>query len=319
MATINLMLKLCGYAFKGYDFSVVVTRAGKILEAELDFTQESKNAERCQMEMRKHFGDEVTCPSVRWDYTTSRVMVTDFIHGVKVSDEEGLAKMRIQKSWAMEIYIAAFAYQLFNTGFVHADPHPGNVFVHRNPVTHKPQLVILDHGLYVELSDKKRVKLANLWCAIVERDDERLIEICKSMNVANYNLLASVFLQYPYKNFSTFQATATSGDLELMRYQAREEMHNVTEILDLMPPEYALVLRNLVTVRATNKEVGNPVCRTALLYKYAIRDSTLPFYRVWWSLARLHYQEWMSDLQMAYLKWWRPEMFEVVDDMLKIG
>ena len=319
MATINFMLKLCGYAFKGYDFSSVVTRAEGILEAELDFKQESKNAERCKQEMERHFGADVTCPTVRWEYTTGRVMVTDFIHGVKVSDEEGMARLGISKRWTMHMYIAAFAHQLFSTGFVHADPHPGNVFVHRHPRTNKPQLVILDHGLYVTLDDAKRHKLAQLWSAIVERDDDRLAAIALSMKVTNWVLLAGVFLQFPYKTFAPFQKAATAGDVELMRYQARQEMQNVTEILDSMPPEYALVLRNLVAVRATNKEVGNPVCRTALLYRYAIKESQLPALTVWLAVLRLHWQEWRHETQMALLKWWDPAIYEVVDEMLKIG
>jgi aarF domain-containing kinase len=54
--------------------------------------------------------------------------------------------------------IKAFAEQIFLTGFVHCDPHPGNLFVRRNPLKpSEPQIVILDHGLCIEMGEKFRV------------------------------------------------------------------------------------------------------------------------------------------------------------------
>ena len=54
-----------------------------------------------------------------------------------------------------EKVITTFARQLFHTGFVHADPHPGNIFIRPLPgCTHKAQVVLLDHGLYVNMADR---------------------------------------------------------------------------------------------------------------------------------------------------------------------
>lgn len=64
----------------------------------------------------------------------------------------------------MNHLIRAFAEQIFVSGFIHCDPHPGNVFVRPHPDNHKKhQLVILDFGLSLEISEKFRVEYASFW------------------------------------------------------------------------------------------------------------------------------------------------------------
>ncbi len=50
--------------------------------------------------------------------------------------------------------ISAFAHQLFHTGFVHADPHPGNIFIRPHPTCQGAQVVLLDHGLYMLMEER---------------------------------------------------------------------------------------------------------------------------------------------------------------------
>ena len=49
--------------------------------------------------------------------------------------------------------ISTFAHQLFHTGFVHADPHPGNIFIRPHPKGKGAQVVLLDHGLYMLMEE----------------------------------------------------------------------------------------------------------------------------------------------------------------------
>ncbi len=53
--------------------------------------------------------------------------------------------------------ISTFARQLFYTGFVHADPHPGNIYIRPAPKGGGAQVVLLDHGLYMEMDERYRV------------------------------------------------------------------------------------------------------------------------------------------------------------------
>lgn len=75
-------------------------------------------------------------------------MVSEWIDGFKITDEDKMRKYKFNKKEVMNQLIRAFAEQIFVSGFVHCDPHPGNVFVRPHPSNSKKhQLVILDFGL----------------------------------------------------------------------------------------------------------------------------------------------------------------------------
>lgn len=59
---------------------------------------------------------------------------------------------------------------IFEKGFVHSDPHPGNMFVRRKPNAKSNsdiELVILDHGIYTDLTNETRLSYTKLWRGIL--------------------------------------------------------------------------------------------------------------------------------------------------------
>ena len=71
----------------------------------------------------------------------------------------------------MDKVIRAFSDQIFVTGFVHCDPHPGNIFVRPHPDNNKEfQVVILDHGLCLELSEDFRKNYSTFWRSMFLQD-----------------------------------------------------------------------------------------------------------------------------------------------------
>lgn len=86
-------------------------------------------------------------PQVIWNLSTKRILTTEFIHGTKISDVESLRKQGFSFADIDRKLFDAFAEKILHTGFVHADSHPGNVFV-RKAADGKAELVLLDHGLY---------------------------------------------------------------------------------------------------------------------------------------------------------------------------
>ena len=98
-------------------------------------------------------------------------MVSEWIDGIKITEDEKLKELNFDKKDVMNKLIRAFADQIFVTGFVHCDPHPGNVFVRPHPDNHKNyQLVILDHGLCLELSNDFRKNYSQFWKAMFLQD-----------------------------------------------------------------------------------------------------------------------------------------------------
>jgi aarF domain-containing kinase len=69
-------------------------------------------------------------------------------------------------------------------GYIHGDPHPGNVLCRAHPSGNgKTQVVILDHGLYSELSESSRRAMSNLWLAIATGNASRAVGAAKELKV----------------------------------------------------------------------------------------------------------------------------------------
>ena len=140
----------------------------------MDFEHEAHNLERCAHDLM-HF-PFVYVPKVNWKLTSKRVLTAEWIDGCKATDTAAIKRMGLSNAdvrkhalyilsrvlcvyvCAMCIQVAkkvitAFSHQLFHTGFVHGDPHPGNVFIRPSPLG-GAEVVLLDHGLYMSLQER---------------------------------------------------------------------------------------------------------------------------------------------------------------------
>ena len=77
-----------------------------------------------------------------------------------------------------------FQSQIFESGFVHCDPHPANV-LWRKKKDGKPQLILLDHGLYKQIDDNFRINYANLWKGLLMADIDQIKYSCTTMGITD--------------------------------------------------------------------------------------------------------------------------------------
>ncbi|XP_070604514.1 uncharacterized aarF domain-containing protein kinase 5 isoform X3 [Erythrolamprus reginae] len=148
--TLEFLLWIVEQMHPSFGFSWVLQDLKGTLAQELDFEIEGHNGERCAQEL-KHF-QFVVVPRIHWEKSSKRVLTADFYEACKINDLEGLLRQGLNLKDPAEKLIKMFAEQIFYTGFIHADPHPGNVLVQKGP-DGKAQLVLLDHGLYEILHD----------------------------------------------------------------------------------------------------------------------------------------------------------------------
>ena len=139
VSTMLVVLDMMSVLHPKFAFKWVLTDLRTTLEDELDFEKEAANAEQCRRQLA-HLS-YLHVPRVRHDLTSSRVLTTEFIHGIKISDNEAIREAGLSLADVDRKVLRIFAEQIFHTGFVHADPHPGNLMVRK--VDNTAQIVLL--------------------------------------------------------------------------------------------------------------------------------------------------------------------------------
>ncbi|XP_044086257.1 aarF domain-containing protein kinase 1 isoform X2 [Neovison vison] len=132
--------------FPEFEFMWLVDEAKKNLPLELDFRNEGRNAEKVA-QMLKDF-DFLKVPRIYWELSTKRVLLMEFVDGGQVNDRDYMERNKIDVNEISRHLGKMYSEMIFVNGFVHCDPHPGNVLVRKCPGTGKAEVVLLDHGLY---------------------------------------------------------------------------------------------------------------------------------------------------------------------------
>jgi len=152
-----------------YEPTRIVDEFARTIYRELDFAREGRNIDR----FRQYFADDLTVhiPKVYWDYTASKVLTTEYVEGIKISDvaqidAAGLDRREIAVNGANLILKEIFQHRFF-----HADPHPGNIFVLENNV-----IAPVDFGMTGTIDEETADHMSALLSAIMARDVNELID-----------------------------------------------------------------------------------------------------------------------------------------------
>ncbi|KAF0047586.1 hypothetical protein F2P81_001219 [Scophthalmus maximus] len=266
---LEILLDVVQFMHPTFGFRWVLKDLKGTLAQELDFENEARNSERCAQEL-KHF-QFVVVPKVFWEQTSKRVLTAEFCHGCKINNVEDIKRRGLSLKDTADKLIRTFAEQIFYTGFIHADPHPGNVLVRRGP-DNKAELVLLDHGLYEYLSQRDRVALCKLWRSIVLRDEVAMKENSNALGVKEYLLFCEMLLQRPIDMRELGLSNILSREeTTYMRDMAVHRFGSIMQVLKSMPRPMLLVFRNINTVRSINIALGAPVDRYCVMAKSAVR------------------------------------------------
>jgi predicted unusual protein kinase regulating ubiquinone biosynthesis (AarF/ABC1/UbiB family) len=117
------------------------------LPLELDFVSEAEAIGNLRDALADR--EDVVVPGVIEELTTRRLLVMEFMEGVKVTDAEGLTRAGIELREVAVLLNDVYAEQLFARGVLHADPHPSNLLVRSG--RGRSRLVLLDHGFTLGL------------------------------------------------------------------------------------------------------------------------------------------------------------------------
>ncbi|KAI4095088.1 MAG: hypothetical protein LQ339_007351 [Xanthoria mediterranea] len=180
----------------------------------------------------------------------------------------------------MQTMVDLFSAQMFLWGCCHCDPHPGNIFIRRLP-SGKPELVLIDHGLYVQMQPEFRHQYSLFWKSLMTFDNKTISEIVQSWGINNPDVFASATLMKPYtggdgSTSAGIKRTMSAKEQQERTYEMQQQMRKgIREILadeKKWPRELIFIGRNMRIVQGNNQYLGAPVNRIKIMGNWASRS-----------------------------------------------
>ncbi|PZD97004.1 ABC transporter [Paenibacillus sambharensis] len=164
-----------------YQVVKMIQEFGKSLLQELDYTIEARNTET----IAKQFANDsnIYIPAVHWAYSTTRVMVMEYVDGIKVSHDAELVELGYNKKKIAQRFTRAMLHQIFIEGFFHADPHPGNIMVLPDE-----RIAFIDFGMIGRLTPEMKQHLSSLIIALMRQSTDGIIKTVLRMGIVKQDV-----------------------------------------------------------------------------------------------------------------------------------
>lgn len=253
-------------SLKSFDPVGLVRNFEESILRELDFIHESINVQRFHYNFMSDEKNEgwIHSPAVHTELTTSKVLTLEFIEGIKISDYEKLGKNNLDRKVIAKRLAISYLKQIFDYGFFHADPHPGNLLVLPDNV-----ICYLDYGMMGSITKKDIEQFGYLFTAVAKKDVRRII---RALQVLSDNP--------PIRNFR-----ALESDLdEFVHNHAFRNVHSnemSTVLLDLkdiivkhglkVPTHFFLLGRSMVTIEGVIRNLDPELDMGKLVKPFLLR------------------------------------------------
>lgn len=141
----------------------VVNVLSRAIKKELDYLNEARNLERFRS-LYKHRRD-FYIPKPYREYSTDKVLIMEYVEGCKITDVKQLEKWGLSPKNIVERGMDIYLTQIFEYGYFHGDPHPGNVLVREDGT-----IILLDFGMVGQLMKKDKYAFAGVFIAMAQHD-----------------------------------------------------------------------------------------------------------------------------------------------------
>ncbi|KAF9348644.1 hypothetical protein BGX34_002321 [Mortierella sp. NVP85] len=266
MKTIAALTRFIAYAFPEFMFFWLSEEIQYNLPRELDFRYEARNSQRtaANFDRARAQGSPSTVkiPEVIW--AQKRVLVMEYMNGSRVDNVEYLKAHNIKVADVSKEMARTFSQMIYKDGFLHCDPHPGNVMIRPkpegSPSHYNFEIVLLDHGLYRELTPAFRLDYAKLWTAVMESDKEEIRR--RAMNLGGidtYELFACILTGRDWDVIQDAQLTKTVRNKEettKISTGAGDWLVEIADILARVPRDLLLLFKTNDLLRSLDEDLG---------------------------------------------------------------
>lgn len=228
--------------FENYRPIAMAAEFRRVFRHELDFTREARNMRQFGRDF--HRDPAVHIPTCYPELSTNRVLVMEYVEGIKLSDTKGLVDSGLDLDQIARRGAALYLEMIFGKGFYHADPHPGNALVMPDNV-----IALIDFGMVGRIDERLHEDIEEMLLAIANQDAEHLTAIIvrvgsvpSGLDRASLSLDVADFISlYASQSLDDFDLTGALNDMtEMIRsYQIS------------LPARVAMLIKVLVTLEGT--------------------------------------------------------------------
>jgi len=256
---------------KRIDIIGIVEEFEKSILKELDFSYEASNMEKFGINFKN--AAEIYVPKCYRDYSTKKILTMEFIDGINISEIEEIRKRNLSPEIIASRGADLILKQIFDHGFFHADPHPGNIMVLDNNV-----ICFLDYGMMGFLSNSTREHLSSVIIGVAKHDAAKIAKTLIKFSIKNVDDF----------NFAIIESQV--GELiERHLYQSLTHMdmsamlNSIIKIMIenhlKMPSDFYLLVRALIILQASGENLNKNFNVSEYIKPYAekmVRDRVSP-------------------------------------------
>ena len=236
----------------------------RILYEEIDYLAEGRNAETFAVNFTDRPG--VRVPEIFWTHTTKRVLTLEDVRAIKITDYAGITAAGLDRVEVADRLFQTYLQQIFEDGFFHADPHPGNLFVRpmgngSGQVTQELpldraeqqdwQLTFVDFGMVGRVPPKLLAAMRELAIAVGTRDPARVVKAYQMMGILLPNADLSLLERAEAMAFERFWGKSMGELREISPEEIRAFSSEFRELIYTLPfqiPEDLILLGRCVGI-----------------------------------------------------------------------
>jgi aarF domain-containing kinase len=251
LRNLGLLLSIVGRIWPRYDFRVIYREIARLVPRELDLRSEAANAERVAAELAHR--DDVIVPAIVREHDSSRVLVMEFIDGIKVTNVAALRDAGIAPAPLADTIVDIFGDQVLGHGFFHGDPHPGNIFILRDG-----RVALIDFGIALELPEAVRQGFATLSHSAATQDPAGMIRAIQMIGVRLPESDMAAYMRMAQQTLGIATDPPDSADDEGAAVNVRMARGFRGISIDGITGEALFVFRVQGLLRGLRAALGNP-------------------------------------------------------------
>lgn len=247
---------------KRMNLSQIVNSFQNSVLKELSFRNELSNIERFRNNFKN--SNDVYVPKTYKELSNNNILCMEFVEGDKINNKQKLIELGLNPVEVADKGLNLFMKQIFEDGFFHADPHPGNVFMLKNK-----KIAFIDFGSMGIIMPSEKENLEELIINFITKDAKRIIKCIKRIAIT-YEIEDEKLLERDIYNIFEILDSTSLNEIDVT--VILELLKSILAKNNVLMPEYMyLLMRGISLIEGIGKQLNPNLNITKSIKPYALK------------------------------------------------